>query len=88
MLYFIRFLYEMGQCSYFTGTDNFLHVQSLFSTTVHEDNVLDNVLKFSRRDFFSKYDQIWSQLRTWSHLLKTSLMENFIFCAVPGKSFI
>ena len=35
-------------------------------------------MKFSTEDFFSKYDQI----RTWSHLLKKSLMENFISCAV------
>ena len=36
---------------------------------------------FPVRDFFSKYDQI---SRTWSNLLKKSLMENFIFCAVLG----
>ena len=31
----------------------------------------------------------WSFLRIWSHLLKKSLMENFIFCAVPtvGRYF-
>ena len=28
------------------------------------------------------YDQIRRKLRIWSHLLKKSLMENFIFCAV------
>ena len=39
-------------------------------------------MKFSIRDFFSKCDQIRSFLRIWSHLLKKSLMENFIFCAV------
>ena len=33
-------------------------------------------------NFFSKYDQIRSLLWIWSHLLKKSLMENFIFCAV------
>ena len=33
-------------------------------------------------DFVSKYDQILNFLRIWSHLLKKSLMENFIFCAV------
>ena len=39
-------------------------------------------MKFSIKDFFSKCDQIrWSR-RIWSHLLQTSLMENFIFCAV------
>ena len=36
-------------------------------------------LKFSIRDFFSKCDQIHRKLRIWSHLQKTSLMENFIF---------
>ena len=39
-------------------------------------------MKFSIKDFFSKYDQIRSFLRFWSHLLKKSLMESFIFCAV------
>ena len=39
-------------------------------------------MKFSIKDFFSKYDQIRSFMRIWSHLLKKSLMENFIFCAV------
>ena len=39
-------------------------------------------MKFSIEDFFSKWDQIRKNLRIWSHLLKKSLMENFIFCAV------
>ena len=34
------------------------------------------------KDFFSKSDRIRRKLRIWSHLLKKSLMENFIFCAV------
>ena len=37
---------------------------------------------FSIKDFFSKCNQIRSFLRTWSHLLKKFLTENFIFCAV------
>ena len=36
-------------------------------------------MKFSVKNFFSKYDQIRSFLRIWSHLLKVSLMENFFF---------
>ena len=28
------------------------------------------------------YTAQWSKLRIWLHLLKKSLMENFIFCAV------
>ena len=49
-------------------------------------------IKFSIKDFFSKCNQIHSFLQIWSHLLKESLMENFIFCVVskaelqPGPS--
>ena len=39
-------------------------------------------MNFSIKDFFSKCDQIRKKLRIWSHLLKKSLMENCIFCAV------
>ena len=38
--------------------------------------------KFSVKDFFNKCDQILSFMQIWSHLLKMSWMENFIFCAV------
>ena len=36
-------------------------------------------MNFSIKDFFSKCDQIRSFLRIWSHWLKKSLMETFIF---------
>ena len=36
-------------------------------------------MKFSIKDFFSKFEQICSSLRIRSHLLKISSMENFIF---------
>ena len=39
-------------------------------------------MKFSIKDFFSKCDQIHRKLRIWSHLLKKSFMEKFIFCAM------
>ena len=39
-------------------------------------------MKFSIKNFFSKCDQIRRKLPILSHLLKKSLMENFIFCAV------
>ena len=45
-------------------------------------------MKFSINDFYSKCDQIRSSLRIWSHLLKKSLMENFIFCAVMNVTVI
>ena len=38
--------------------------------------------KFSIKDFFSKCVQIRKKVRIWSHLLKKSLMEKFIFSAV------
>ena len=39
-------------------------------------------IKFPITDFFNKCDQIRRKLRIWSHLLKKSIMENFIFCVV------
>ena len=42
------------------------------------------------KDFFSKCDQIrrsWRFLQIWSHLLKTSLMESFVFCPVYRVKF-
>ena len=41
-------------------------------------------MKFSIKDFFSKCDRTRSFMWIWSHLLKKSLMETFIFCAVLG----
>ena len=43
---------------------------------------------FFINDFFSKWDQIRRTLRIWSHLLKKSLIENFIFRAVQLTWFI
>ena len=39
-------------------------------------------MKFSIKDSSSKCDQILRKLGIWSYLLKKSVMENFIFCAV------
>ena len=41
-------------------------------------------MKFSLNKFFGKWDPIRSFLRIWLHLLKKSLIENFIICAVYG----
>ena len=41
---------------------------------------LDKEIDFLK-NFFGKCDQIRRKLRIWSHLLKKSLTENFIFCA-------
>ena len=45
-------------------------------------------MKFSIKDFFCKCDQIRRKLRIVSHLLKKSLLENFIFCAVQQEMII
>ena len=45
-------------------------------------DILHKKMKFSIKCFFSKCDRIRIFLRIWSHLLKTSFKENFIFCAV------
>ena len=43
-------------------------------------------MKFSIKVFFYKCDQIHRKLRIWSHLLKKSLEENFLFCTVYDDS--
>ena len=43
-------------------------------------------MKFSIKNFVSKCDQIHRKLWIRSHLLKKSLMENFISCTVQGFS--
>ena len=45
-----------------------------------------NKMKLSIKNLFSKCDQFRSFLQIWSHLLKKSLMENFVFCAVQFPS--
>ena len=42
-------------------------------------------MTFPIEDFFSTCDQIRRKLRIWSHWLKKSLMENFIFCVAYAK---
>ena len=39
-------------------------------------------MQFFIEDFFGKCGQLHNFLQIWSHLLKKSLIENFIFCAV------
>ena len=53
-----------------------------------QHSVTAQKMKFSIKNFFSKFDQICSFLRIWSHLLKRSLMENFIFCAVCQTTLV
>ena len=54
--------------------ENVMKIQMIIWMTLQNRRfqLLHKKMKFSIKDFFSKYD----------HLLKKSLMENFIFCAV------
>ena len=45
-------------------------------------------MKFPIKDFFSKCDQIRRFLQIWSHLVKKSLSENFIFFAVIVGNYV
>ena len=54
---------------------------TLFETFTLSTNTAQKA-KFSIKDFFNKCDQI---RRIWSHLLKKSLIENFIFLCSGNK---
>ena len=57
-------------------------LQGFRMTTVLNIPCTAQKMKFSIKDFFRKCDQIHSRLQIWPHLLKKSLMKNFILCAV------
>ena len=48
----------------------------------------DNVQSPAVISTSGKCDQIRRKLRIWSHLLRESLMENFIFCAVSSENVL
>ena len=51
-------------------------------TKLKHQLILAKKMKFSITNFFSTYARIRRNLLIWSHLLKKSVMENFIFCAI------
>ena len=57
-----------------------MHVNYMLILQTH----IAEKMKFSIKDFFRKCDQIRGKLWPWPQLLKKSLMENFIFCAMPN----
>ena len=63
------------------GLVKFENINKYFSVTAQK-------MKFSMKDFFSKCDQILGKLPIWSHLLKKSLMENFIFVQCVFKKVL
>ena len=63
-----------------------LTINSLvFYYSAQTQNHTAQTMKFSIKNFLSKWDQILSFLPIWSHLLKKSLSEILIFCAVSGS---
>ena len=59
--------------TFWIGLTTLVDVRFLENTTAQK-------IKFSKMGFFRKCEQIRRKLRIWSHLLKKSLMKNFIFC--------
>ena len=57
-------------------------VHRFWSSKLWVTNFAAPKMKFSTKHFFSKCEQIRRKLQIWSHLLKKSLVKNFIFCAV------
>ena len=60
--------------------------KNICKVSIDNKSITAQKMKFSIKDFFSKCDQIRRKLRIWSHLLKKSLMEKLIFCAVYWES--
>ena len=70
---------ESFRVSSFKSSQNILSILSmLFESSFFNCNTTQKT-KISVMDFFSKCHQIRRKLRIWLHLLKKSLMENFIF---------
>ena len=70
-------------CQFYSSRCFFL---CFLSSSVHSKTIFAaQKMKLSIHDFSSKWDQI--RLRIWSHLLKKSLMEDFIFRAVKASHF-
>ena len=57
-----------------------------FNAHVLRVNITAQKMKFYIKNFFSKCDQIPRKPRIWSHLLRKSLMKNFIFVQCINNS--
>ena len=71
-----------------TGKTNYNLFSKVENQGNHEQKLKSTAqkMKFFIKDFFNKCYQIRRKLRIWSHLLKKSLMENFIFCGVKLRT--
>ena len=82
MSYYLRYQYGLGFNEEESLIFPFLFESILNTPLSYSITFTAQKMKFSIKDFVSKCDQICSFLRIWSHLLKKSLTENFIVCAV------
>ena len=82
MSYYLRYQYGLGFNEEESLIFPFLFESTLNTPLSYSITFTAQKMKFFIKDFVSKCDQICSFLRIWSHLLKKSLMENFIVCAV------
>ena len=73
---------EILMKSFFNAQFNYCSLTWMLHSRRNNNIIHSKKIKFFIKDFFSKCDQIRRKLRIWSHLLKKSLMESFIFCAV------
>ena len=69
---------EWNECSKMSMLITNLYLKILL---LKPNSITGQKMKFSIKNFFSKYDQTWRKLRIWSKLLKKSFRENFIFGA-------
>ena len=80
-------------CKFLKSPTSKVATQGETSTYVQISQWMDSVttaqtMKSSITNFLSKCNQIPKKLRIWSHLLKKSVMENLIFCAVHLARFL
>ena len=65
----------------------FCPLDELYVTEIRSSDISTaQKMKFSIKDFFSKCEQIRRKLRICSVLLKKSLIENFIICAMKSSA--
>ena len=72
-------IYTSFRHTHYLGNKRMLDVQIFKQTPFTAQKMKFSVMSVKN---FSKFDLIRSFLQIWSHLLKKSLMENFIFYAV------
>ena len=80
-MFYVR-TYNKKRPSQFLENQFFTNYQTYPLNSSHSPLHTAQEMKFSIKDFFSKCDQICWKLQIWSHLLRKSLMEIFIFCAL------